>query len=88
MLFWLWFRFGSITPATLYEMMTDLTQRIKSIESILYKNLLPWRGAQRVVTLSSPRSAPPASVTQDISYTRYCSHPYDIVPRKQPRPHR
>lgn len=82
MLFWLWFRFGSITLATLYEMMTILTQRIKSIEFILSENLLPLREAQRVVTLSSPRSAPPASVTQDISYTQHCSHPYDTVPRK------
>lgn len=68
--------------------MTDLTQRIKSIESILSKNLLPLRGDQRVVTLSSPHSAPLASVTQDISYTRCCFHPYDTVPQKQPRPHR
>lgn len=81
-------KIGPITLATLYEMMTALTQRIKSIESILSKNLLPLRGAQRVVTLSSPHSAPLASVTQDISYTRCCFHPYDTVPRKQPHPHR
>ena len=94
MLFWLWFRFGqtvtmsdevaSVTQVIIYQMMTDLTQRI---ESILLEYTLSLRGAQRVMTLSSPHSTPSASVTRDILYTRCCSCSYD-TPREQPRHHR